>query len=164
VEADDGRRDQLLLDLEALFLQVGRMAGSVHHGPGAESGFTPTQFMMLAWLAHHDGAAPMSELADALGISMAGATGVVDRLVHAGAVARDRSEEDRRLVLVALTDMGRDRIEWARHQAFLRFRRLTESISVADLEALTRILRVIVEKVRQEGERRSDGAAKHAAR
>lgn len=150
MSGDDGRRDKLLAEVESLFLQIGRMAGSVHHGPAAASGFTPTQFMMLVWLAKREGAAPMSELAEAMGISMAGATGVVDRLVNAGAVVRDRNEDDRRQVLVGLTERGRQRIEWARHQAFLRFRRLTEPIPAADLEALTRILAVILDSVRQE--------------
>jgi DNA-binding MarR family transcriptional regulator len=99
----------------------------------------------------------MRELADAMGISMAGATGVVDRLVHQGVVARERSEQDRRLVLVQLTDEGRKRISWARHQGFLRFRRLTESISAQDLEALTRILSVILEKVRQDSDHGREG-------
>lgn len=150
---DDDQRDALLVGLESLFLQIGRMAGSYHHGAGAESGFTPTQFMMLTWLARQNAPTPMRELADAMGISMAGATGVVDRLVHAGLVARERSDQDRRLVLVQLTALGRDRIEGARHQGFLRFRRLTDSISVQDLEALTRILAVILDKVRQDAER-----------
>ena len=146
----DGQRDKILADVEALLLQIGRMAGSVHHGPAAASGFTPTQFMMLVWLAKRPAAAPMSDLAEAMGISMAGATGVVDRLVHAGAVCRQRNEDDRRQVLVELTDQGRERIEWARHQGFLRFRRLTERIPIADLEALTRILTVILDSVRHE--------------
>lgn len=147
---DDGRRDTLLAEVESLFLQIGRMAGSVHHGPAAASGFTPTQFMMLVWLAKRDGAAPMSELAEAMGISMAGATGVVDRLVAAGAVARDRNDDDRRQVLVGLTNRGRERIDWARRQAFGRFRRVTERIPAADLEALTRILTVILDSVLQD--------------
>ena len=147
---EDGQRDKVLADVEALLLQIGRMAGSVHHGPAAASGFTPTQFMMLVWLAKRSDPAPMSDLADALGISMAGATGVVDRLVHAGAVCRQRNEDDRRQVLVELTAQGRERILWARHQGFLRFRRLTERIPIADLEALTRILTVIVDSVRHE--------------
>ena len=147
---DDGQRDKVLAEVEALLLKIGRMAGSMHHGPAAASGFTPTQFMMLVWLAKRREAAPMSDLAEAMGISMAGATGVVDRLVHAGVVSRGRNEDDRRQVLVELTDEGLARIEWARHQGFLRFRRLTEPIPIADLEALTRVLAVVVESARQQ--------------
>ncbi len=147
---DDGQRDKVLADVESLLMQIGRMAGSVHHGPAAASGFTPTQFMMLVWLAKRRDPAPMSELAEAMGISMAGATGVVDRLVHAGAVCRQRNDDDRRQVLVELTEQGRERIDWARHERFLRFRHLTEGIPIADLEALTRILTVIVDSVRHE--------------
>lgn len=48
----------------------------------------------------------MNELARALGLSKANATGLVDRLVKKGLVDRRHSEEDRRVVLVRLTKTG----------------------------------------------------------
>jgi DNA-binding MarR family transcriptional regulator len=58
----------------------------------------------------------MSHLARELMCSMSGATAIVDRLVAKGLVARQRSEQDRRVVSVALTDEGK-RLHAERRQA-----------------------------------------------
>jgi DNA-binding MarR family transcriptional regulator len=54
-----------------------------------------------------DGAVPMGRLADALDVSQASATGIVDRMEQRGLIARQRDAEDRRVTRVALTDEGR---------------------------------------------------------
>jgi DNA-binding MarR family transcriptional regulator len=55
-----------------------------------------------------DGPLPMSKLADALDVSVASATGIVDRMEQRGLVRRVHSREDRRVVLVEKTDAGDD--------------------------------------------------------
>src|SRR3954451_22308785 len=55
-----------------------------------------------------DGPMPMSKLADALDVSVASATGIVDRMEQRGLVRRIHSQEDRRVVLVEKTDAGDD--------------------------------------------------------
>ncbi len=52
------------------------------------------------------GPIPMGRLADVLDVSVASATGIVDRMEKRGLVERMRSEEDRRVVLVRATDAG----------------------------------------------------------
>jgi len=54
-----------------------------------------------------DGPLPMSKLADALDVSVASATGIVDRMEQRGLVERRHDEVDRRIVLVHPTDSGR---------------------------------------------------------
>jgi DNA-binding MarR family transcriptional regulator len=49
----------------------------------------------------------MHVLAEALDVSQASATGIVDRMEQRGLVTRVRDEEDRRVIRVALTDSGR---------------------------------------------------------
>ena len=53
-----------------------------------------------------DGALSMSHLAEALDVSVASATGIVDRMEQRGLVERRREPEDRRVVLVHATDAG----------------------------------------------------------
>jgi len=53
-----------------------------------------------------DGPCTMSELALKIRLTVSSATLIVDRLVEKGLIARERSEEDRRVVRVALTDEG----------------------------------------------------------
>jgi DNA-binding MarR family transcriptional regulator len=52
------------------------------------------------------GPIPMGKLADALDVSVASATGIVDRMEQRGLVERRDDEFDRRLVLVQTTDSG----------------------------------------------------------
>ena len=49
----------------------------------------------------------MSSLAEALAVPLSTATHTVDRLVAKGLVLRNRSEEDRRVVQVGMSDYGR---------------------------------------------------------
>lgn len=53
------------------------------------------------------GPLPMSRLAEALDISVASVTGVVDRMEARGLVARRRDDTDRRVILVEPSDGGR---------------------------------------------------------
>jgi DNA-binding MarR family transcriptional regulator len=48
----------------------------------------------------------MSQLADQLAVSLSNATGLVDRLEERGYVERRRVPEDRRVVVVRVTDLG----------------------------------------------------------
>ena len=57
-------------------------------------------------LLEADGPLPMRVLADALDVSQASATGIVDRMEQRGLVERRRDGEDRRVVRVVLTDEG----------------------------------------------------------
>jgi DNA-binding MarR family transcriptional regulator len=54
----------------------------------------------------HDGPQTMGGLADALDVSHASVTGIVDRMAERGLVSRQRSTDDRRVVRVALTEEG----------------------------------------------------------
>lgn len=55
----------------------------------------------------------MGDLADALHIDPSGATRAVQRLARAGLVERSADPDDRRVVVVSVTDAGRDRHESA---------------------------------------------------
>ena len=54
-----------------------------------------------------EGAISMKRLAEALDVSVASATGIVDRMAERGLVERHSLETDRRVVLVNATDAGR---------------------------------------------------------
>lgn len=53
----------------------------------------------------------MTALANGMSVPMSTATGIVDRLVRKKLLKRDRSDEDRRIVTVALTEEGRDLLD-----------------------------------------------------
>ena len=73
-----------------------------------------TGFEALRRLAESPGErASMGDLAEALGLSRAGVTSTVNRLVAEGLVIRERGADDRRLLHARLTPAGRQRVEQA---------------------------------------------------
>ena len=71
---------------------------------GRQLGLGPADLRCLDWLA--DGAKTAGQLARATALTPAATTALVDRLARKGLVERYRSDEDRRQVLVRMTDVG----------------------------------------------------------
>jgi DNA-binding MarR family transcriptional regulator len=102
---------------------------------------TIPQFFTLLFVSTSERGCTMSELANQTRHSLATMTGIVDRLVKLDLVKRGGNPDDRRIVLVELTDTGRARLEEVhaarrRHleQAFSRF-------SEADQRELVRLIK-----------------------
>ena len=62
--------------------------------------------LMVLNLVEADGPQSMGQLAEALDVSVASVTGIVDRMERRGLVERERGEVDRRRILVSLTPLG----------------------------------------------------------
>ena len=102
---------------------------------------TLPRFDVMAALYRRREGVTMTELSRMLLVSNGNATTVVDRLEQDGLVRRTPSETDRRTVFVALTAAGLARFETlaAGHEAEVS--QLFATLSEADLEALTGILK-----------------------
>ena len=79
-----------------------KLAHCMGHKMG-KRGLTLTQAIIVGHLLHKK-QMKISEISEILGLSNSTVSGVVDRLEKAGAVARLRSEEDRRVVYVKIDD------------------------------------------------------------
>ena len=90
-----------------------------------------------------EGSLSMSHLAESLDVSVASATGIVDRMERRGLVERRHDTEDRRVVLVQLTPAGSDvfRDLAARRREHLA--RLLRELSDDDLAAFLRGVRAL---------------------
>jgi len=76
-----------------------------------QHGLSLTGFEALRRIAEAPGErASMSEVAEAIGLSRAGVTSTVNRLVADGLVLRERGDGDRRLLHARLTSTGRERV------------------------------------------------------
>jgi DNA-binding MarR family transcriptional regulator len=94
---------------------LGRAVGSLRCAGSqrlVRLGISMTHFHVLTLLRHHD-AMPMSRIADILGASLPGVTGIVGRMEERGLVERVRVAEDRRIVLVRPTQAGIDLVDEA---------------------------------------------------
>ncbi len=60
----------------------------------------------IMYTLQRNGVMTMSRLADVLDVSLSNATGLIDRMEERGFIARTRVPEDRRIVLVDVTEAG----------------------------------------------------------
>jgi DNA-binding MarR family transcriptional regulator len=60
----------------------------------------------ILYTVQRNGEMTMSQLADVLSVSDSNATGLIDRMAERGFVVRERVPEDRRVVVVKVTDAG----------------------------------------------------------
>lgn len=97
--------------------------------PATKSGITPTRLAALAALARHDQGCRQGDLAIEMGISPASMTRLVDIMVTARWVLRQRDPSDARAFVLRLSDHGRSTLEGLRSEG-------TSRLS-ADIEALT---------------------------
>lgn len=67
--------------------------------------FSKTEIFTMMFLDKNK-EATMTELVEYINSPMSTATGIIDRLVKNGYINRDRSETDRRIVVLKLTDLG----------------------------------------------------------
>jgi DNA-binding MarR family transcriptional regulator len=65
----------------------------------------------IMYTLQRNGVMTMSHLADVLGVSLSNATGLVDRMEERGFIERSRVPEDRRVVLVHVTQAGTQLIQ-----------------------------------------------------
>ncbi|MFT4174764.1 MAG: MarR family transcriptional regulator [Rhodocyclaceae bacterium] len=98
--------DAELLRQTILFYDIEQRRILAEHGP-------VTQARMLAILLRH-GALAQSDLGRKLGLEKSWISRAVDKLVEQGWVARSANAQDRRGVLVELTDTGRDKAQQLR--------------------------------------------------
>ena len=91
----------------------------------------------------------MKDLAERILYSKSGFTNVVDRMEKEGLVERVRPENDRRSILVVLTDAGRAKMNEARkgHRAALD-EHFSRHLSDSDVKALTRAFEKLSEHAR----------------
>lgn len=92
-------------DLEDLCIVLGRAMYKRADRFLSAYGLTPPQFEILTVLSE-EGMIPLNRLSERLCCASSNVTGIVDRLERDALVRRERSQEDRRVILLGLTDKG----------------------------------------------------------
>lgn len=67
--------------------------------------------MFVLMLMYRNSEVNMSQIADYLGVPLNTATGIVTRMENKGMVTRIRSQEDKRVVLLVLTEAGKGQVK-----------------------------------------------------
>jgi len=93
---------RIIADFRTLFREI-RCVGSERL---VRKGISMGHLHLMSMLDRH-GEMAMSRLADLLDVSLSNATGLVDRMEERGLIERRRVADDRRVVLVQVTEVGR---------------------------------------------------------
>ena len=110
---------------------------------------TTSQLATLRQLGRH-GPLPAGRLARGIAVSQATITGVVDRLEERSLVTRSRDPKDRRLVVVDLTQAGREVVASSPPPLHERFMLRLAEQPPAERREIDRVLRRIVEMMEAE--------------
>lgn len=111
------------------------------------------QYSLLFNLREHE-ALPSSELAHLADLSPASTTEMLDALAGHDLVQRARSERDRRVVLVSLTERGRAHVEERRARFEPRWRAAMSGFSDAELRTAAAVLdrlRALFDEIAEDG-------------
>jgi len=145
---DDSSIDKYYSRLEAVFVEMVRKL-HVELAGQMVTGITGSQFFVLQAI-QSKGRLTVSEVAEKLGVSLSAITALVNRLVKAGLVVRSRDEQDRRLVWLEATALGKETlvncIESRRKVSSKYFGQL----SVEDMEKLVEIYEKVLTMMRSE--------------
>ncbi|MDY6916720.1 MAG: MarR family transcriptional regulator [Chloroflexota bacterium] len=87
----------------------------------------------------------MSDIASALGVSLATATGVVDRLVDRGIILRENDASDRRVVLCRLSEKGQSLTDVLWQSARERARELLLAMTPSRLQLVNEALEALLQ-------------------
>lgn len=79
------------------------------------------------------GTCKVSDIASRLGLTAGAVTAMTDKLTQMELIKRERSEEDRRVVWVSITDAGRQVIERIKKNRFEHVREKFKNLSEEDL-------------------------------
>ena len=119
-----------------------------------QGAFSLINLMVLTTL-ESEGPRSMSGLAETLDVSVASATGIVDRMESRGLVERSHATADRRVILVGLTPRGRDVFDEVDARRRERLERLLERLTARERAGLLmgmRAMRRAAQVLRADGE------------
>ncbi len=135
----------VLLEKLAQALQEQTWQGHRHFMSLSEKiGLTVPQIVVLEKLQERDEPCSMQELSESTLQSGAALTGVVDRLVKAGFVARVPHAHDRRVVTVTLTEAGSERLKNVQDYLHTSFARDMQPFSDEELQQFTVLLQKLL--------------------
>ncbi len=134
----EGRPD-MEEELGALVLQVAHRIMRMVRGEHARRGviLTMQQGGAMMFISHHSGCS-LSELANTIGMTISAASKLVDGLVEKGFIHRETDSEDRRKIILSLTEAGqadKDSVD-----------RMAESVVSTRLDSLSHDDRVLIGK------------------
>lgn len=101
------------------------------------------QFKML-YMLNRNGSLKVSELAERQGLTSAAITGLTDKLLVDGYVERTRTEQDRRVVMISITEKGREMVAKLSESQREAIQHVFSDLSDEDIDHLKRIYSILL--------------------
>jgi DNA-binding MarR family transcriptional regulator len=133
---------QLIAEIRRLQQQITHVMGQYAPGVWMELDLTIAQLKSLFFI-EFGGSSNLSRLATALGVTPPNVTGIVDRLVGQGLVSRNENPENRRMLLLQVTDKGKALLAKLRESGLGRMSGMLNQLSTEELTALAQGLAAI---------------------
>jgi DNA-binding MarR family transcriptional regulator len=142
------RRTVSLDDVAARLNQLAKMQRPAH---GAVPGWLAQEMtfsqLRVLFLLREDGALTMSRLAEALGVTGATASGIVDRIERRGLVERVHRADDRRVVECTLTEEGLRLVRELAGARLDAFRQMLAVLTADELADFDRLISTVIERL-----------------
>ncbi|MCF6093591.1 MarR family transcriptional regulator [Microaerobacter geothermalis] len=142
-------RDHLIHRLEIAFRIFGRQ---FRHQflKSINTEISSGEFFVLNQLVQ-DGPLKVSDLAQTFDVSLSHITALSDKLVSKGLVERKRSEEDRRIVLLSVTEKGQEAMAHFYELKKEYLKKVFETVEEGELETVLRVFEKVQHSISQNG-------------
>jgi DNA-binding MarR family transcriptional regulator len=134
----DKNREELLQTLVQRMMSIMRHVR--HTGPPPVPLLSPPQAHLLFIIGHRKEGISVKELAEISSVTSGAITQFIDALVERGLVEREGDPNDRRIVLLKLTEQARRQMEQVRKEHFVSMSKVFEALTDEDIEQLTALL------------------------
>lgn len=104
------------------------------------------------FMLHRRGACAVSEIGEYLGITAAGTSQMLNRLVDEGLIERSEDDQDRRVRRIALTGKGQAALQESIHARQNWLHQLVERMDPVERQTVTKALEILLENSEQPDE------------
>lgn len=147
--ATPSEHDALIDELQSLVFLMGRLMAFRYADGAAPDGLSFPQYMLLRTV--HHGPSRVSDIAASLGVKSPAVSMLLQGVEERGLISRRHDAEDRRAVLVSLTEAGHEALRDAEQTRREMTRRYTSALTLDELRTLVRIQTKLAEAVAAEG-------------
>lgn len=111
--------------------------------------------VLIFWLLYQRGEVNMTEIAEYIHIPLNTATGIIDRMEKKELVARTRSKEDKRVVLVGFSEKGMTQFQNLINEMLYYGTKVMSSLTGEEMQLFYKISAKVMEVLRQEKKKES---------
>jgi DNA-binding MarR family transcriptional regulator len=103
--------------------------------------------VIFLFMIHHKGEIKTSEISEHFGVTSGAATGIADKLENLGLIERRRSQTDRRVVTLGLTEKGRQLVLEKKQEHVELYQYILQDFSEEELLQTIKLLNKISDKI-----------------